>query len=274
VIFAGAADKSVTVRAGALAQQIESGSAEHLAFEHFDAVHVAFDDAGTPRQSESCGDRGEVAFEADREAVQLGQVVAADGVEPCGEQVAAAFGENTGEGADVAGQCVDLGAAREYRLESEAFTLVEAVRVAQDPSGDCVWGRRSRGDLARLGPLVVDMGANASVTSLISLGFDLLPELPGVRAALGPAFVELGFEGVEFARAALPLTVKQGFGRGSVGVLQDRVQPHAQSPGDGPSAVACGEQFVNSRVPGSGPVGEAMSGRPRLFPRLIDLSRR
>jgi hypothetical protein len=40
----------------AAAEQVGVGAALHLAFEHLDAVDVAFDDTGTPGQGETGGD--------------------------------------------------------------------------------------------------------------------------------------------------------------------------------------------------------------------------
>jgi hypothetical protein len=45
------------------AEEVEFGSAEHLAFEHVDAVDVTFDGSGVPVSGESSGHGGQVVFE-------------------------------------------------------------------------------------------------------------------------------------------------------------------------------------------------------------------
>jgi hypothetical protein len=53
-------------------QECEAGSAEHLAFEHLDAVYVPFHDARVVGQRERGGDRGAVAIDAGGEGVETG----------------------------------------------------------------------------------------------------------------------------------------------------------------------------------------------------------
>lgn len=65
---------------------------------------MSFDDAGVPGQGEACDDGGSVAVDACGEAVEAGQVVLADRVEPFWEPFALAFRQHDGKGADVPGQ--------------------------------------------------------------------------------------------------------------------------------------------------------------------------
>ncbi|WP_425264795.1 hypothetical protein [Streptomyces incarnatus] len=79
-------------------QECEAGSAEHLAFEHLDAVDVPFHDAQAPGQREPGDDRGPVTIDASGEGMKTGQVVLADCVEPLGQPLALSLGEDLGEG--------------------------------------------------------------------------------------------------------------------------------------------------------------------------------
>ncbi|MEU9984944.1 hypothetical protein [Streptomyces sp. NPDC050856] len=54
---------------------------------------MAFDDAGTPGQSQPGGDGGEVSSEAVDEDVEIGQVVRADRLDPLGELATPELGE-------------------------------------------------------------------------------------------------------------------------------------------------------------------------------------
>lgn len=58
----------------ALAEELESCAAEHLALEHLDPVDMTFHDAGVPRLGEPCDDSVKVAFEVVSEPAETGQV--------------------------------------------------------------------------------------------------------------------------------------------------------------------------------------------------------
>ncbi len=73
----------------ALAEQVGIRAAEHLPFEHFDAVDVAFDGAAVPGQAQTGGDRVLVTAHSADEGVQCGLVIGGDGGHPAFEVWAA-----------------------------------------------------------------------------------------------------------------------------------------------------------------------------------------
>lgn len=133
--------------------------------------------------------------------------------------------------------------------------------------------------LAAKGP--ADVVADACVSAWIALFLDLLPQFPGVGAAFLPALIEVRLVVVEPGRTALPLTGEHLLRSRGAGEAQDRVEGHAELPGDGPLAVTGGEESVDGGVLGAGAFGEPVPCRPgrrrgrlRLFLRLLRLSRR
>ncbi|MFC8823693.1 hypothetical protein ACFT7U_34060 [Streptomyces rochei] len=76
-----------------------------------------FDSTGTPGQGEAGDDGGAVSVDAGGEAVETGQVVLTDGVEPLREPFALALGEHPGEGPHMTGECIEFGALGQYGLE-------------------------------------------------------------------------------------------------------------------------------------------------------------
>lgn len=97
---------------------------------------MPFHDARVPGQREPGDDRGLVAIDAGGEAMETGQVVLADCVEPLGQPLALSLGEDLSEGADMSGEGFQFGAVGQDGLEPELFDLGEGVGVAQDPAGD------------------------------------------------------------------------------------------------------------------------------------------
>jgi len=93
------------------AEQREAGAAVCLAFEHFDPVDVAFDDAGVPGQGEPVDHGVVVVLEAAGEGVQVGLVIGFDSGDPVVELVAVPAGEDLGELGDVPGEGVQVRAA-------------------------------------------------------------------------------------------------------------------------------------------------------------------
>src|SRR5436305_11313037 len=65
---------SSTRQQEAPAQQIEARSAEHLALQELELVHLALGLAVTPWETDSCRDSRPVTAQAGREAAQLGEV--------------------------------------------------------------------------------------------------------------------------------------------------------------------------------------------------------
>jgi hypothetical protein len=68
--------------------------------------------------------------------VEAGQVVLADCVEPLGQSVALALGEDLSERTDMSGEGFQFGTGGQDGLEPELFALGEGVGVAEDPAGN------------------------------------------------------------------------------------------------------------------------------------------
>src|SRR5690348_6013521 len=115
--------------------------------------------------------------------------------------------------------------------------------------------------LAAKGP--ADVVADACVSAWIALFLDLLPQFPGVGAAFLPALIEVGLVVVEPGCTALPLPGEHLLRGGGAGEAQDRVEGHAELPGDGSLAVPGGEESVDGGVFGAGAFGEPVPCRPR-----------
>lgn len=168
--------------------------------------------------------------------MEAGEVVSPDGIEPLGQPFALALGEHLAEGADVAGKGVQFRAVDQDGLELKALRLGEGLRPAKDPSGDDPRGQWPSRDGAWREPLLPEIGANPLVAALIAERHDLLPHSPGVRAALVPAVIQIGFEGVEFGWPALPLPLEQFLRGGRVGEELDGAGGHTELAADRPPA--------------------------------------
>ncbi|MFD0344835.1 hypothetical protein ACFVH0_40270 [Streptomyces sp. NPDC127117] len=68
--------------------------------------------------------------------MEAGEVVSPDGIEPLRQPFALALGEHLAEGADVAGEGVQLRAVDQNGLEAEMLRLGEGLGSAEDPYGD------------------------------------------------------------------------------------------------------------------------------------------
>jgi hypothetical protein len=150
-----------------------------LAFDHFDAVDVAFDSAGTVGQSEPGGDRGPVFAESGGEGLQLADVAGFGVVCPAGELAAGAVAEHVGELADHGADGGELVAAASDPGQGAAVFVRQAARWCQDPGGHRL-GCRARGrgpgfDLAQPGGVAAQRAQAAAVAA----GTDLLIELLG-----------------------------------------------------------------------------------------------
>ena len=83
------------------AEQVGTGASIHLAFEHLDAVDVAFDGAGAPGEAEAVGDGVLVGSQAGDEGAERGLAGGQGGSHPRLEQLAAAaLVHDDGGGAD------------------------------------------------------------------------------------------------------------------------------------------------------------------------------
>ncbi len=158
------------------------------------------------------------------------------------------------------GQGIEFRAVGQDGLEPELFDLGQRLGSAEDPSRHHAGCRRLRGDRPWRGPLLSQVGADPAVASSVARGNDLFPELPGVGAALVPAFVQVGLVLVEDGGpAVLPLAAEEVFWPGGVGEALDRAVGHVQLAPDGTAAVAGFEQRVDRGVPGSDAVGESLA---------------
>jgi hypothetical protein len=100
---------------------------------------------------------------------------------------------------------IQFGAASEDGFELQVLALRQGVEVSQDPSGDRARGRRTGRRCGRGCAKRLEVGTDGSIAAGVAVRLDLLPESPGVRAALGPSLVQVGLEVVELGLAVLPL---------------------------------------------------------------------
>jgi hypothetical protein len=171
------------------------------------------------------------------------------------------------------GQGIELGTVGQDGLEPELFDLGQGLGSAEDPSRHHAGCWRLRGDRPWRGALLSQVGADPAVAASIAQGNNLFPELPGVGAALVPAFVQVGLVLVEDGGPVVPpLTTKEVFRLRSVGEALDGAVGHVQLAPDGTAAVAGFQQRVDSGVPGSDAVGESLA--PPWKVRLLDGRRR
>jgi hypothetical protein len=117
------------------------------------------------------------------------------------------------------GEGVKFGAVSADGLKVELFGLGEGFRAAEDPSGDRPGRGRPGGHRPRGGALLAQIGADALVAAFVSERHDLLPQLPGVAAALVPTVVEVGLVLVEDGGPVLPLAGEKFFRPGGVSEL-------------------------------------------------------
>src|SRR5215208_6173268 len=108
------------------AEEVEVGAAEHLAFDHFDAVDRSLDGAGAVGQGQSGGDGVEISAQAGGEGPQGWGAVGVDPLQPVVEFVAAALGEDLGEGTDLIAGGAKGGAAVQDRVAGATFVVGEA----------------------------------------------------------------------------------------------------------------------------------------------------
>ena len=87
-------------------EQVEAGSAIHLALDELEPVDLAFDVALTPWQSEGLAHGIDVPFEACGEALQGGTSC---GFKPCWQRLQAAFAEDAEEACSKLRDFTDLG---------------------------------------------------------------------------------------------------------------------------------------------------------------------
>nr|WP_235495793.1 TetR/AcrR family transcriptional regulator [Streptomyces violaceoruber] len=82
---------------------------------------MAFDCARAPEQGETGDDGIAVAVDAGGKGTETGQIVLPDGDEPVRKTFALALGQHDGEGADVSGERVGLGAVGAHGFEQQLF---------------------------------------------------------------------------------------------------------------------------------------------------------
>jgi hypothetical protein len=184
----------------AFSEQFQAGAAEHLAFEHFEPVDVAFDWSGAVGQGQAVADGVEVAAQVVGEGGQRRQGVVFGGGDPGAEAVAVAAGHHRGEGPDVAGEPVEVGVAAADAAQFGGVAPVEVVGVGHDPGGDLAdrgWfpGRVGRvaAAVAELAQVALDCEFAAGIAQLL----DLAEQLGGVAFAFVPALVQVPGVGVD-----------------------------------------------------------------------------
>lgn len=156
--------------------------------------------------------------------MEAGKVVSSDGIEPLRQPFALALGEHLAEGADVAGEGVQFRALDQNDLSRRCSA---SLRVP---------GRRRIHPATTREPILPEIDANPLVAALVAERHDLFTHGPGVRAALVPAVIQVGLEGVESRWPTLPLPVEQVLRVGCVGEGFDGAGGHAELVADCPPA--------------------------------------
>ncbi|MFJ7063590.1 hypothetical protein ACIQVA_39100 [Streptomyces microflavus] len=222
---------------------------------------MVFNDARAPGQGQAGGVGREVAFEAVDEGVHVGQVVGPDRRDPLGEPFSLQLGEYLPEGTDMPGEGVQLGAVGQNGLELQSLPLRKGVWVGENPPSHSS-GRR-RPSLRRGIPEGTKVGADGTVSARVSVALDLLPEGPGILAALGPPLGQVQLELVELRSAVLPLSLKEFFRGCRVGQALNGSVGRPEFAGNRPPTVSFAEHSVHDGVFLADSIGEAVSSRPR-----------
>lgn len=187
--------------------------------------------------------------------MQAGQVFGADGGDPVSEVLAGAGGEDLGEGSDESARGIEFGTEGEDSGQLLPVFVPEPVGMAHHPSSDLAdtwWCRADDADaLPAAWPEVVADGlVVAPVAELLELGV----QMDGVRAALGPAFIQVWLVGIKLAGPGLTSSGQQLFGSFGAGSTADGVGAHVQLSGD-----------LTDAKPPSAPRTAICASRPRLI---------
>lgn len=104
---------------------------------------------------------------------------------------------------------LELGAVGEHGFQAEPVVLLEGVGVGEQPAvdrPDRAWPDVREPWCRPQGTQVVADGAVATAVAVLG---DLLPQLPGVGAAVLPPLVEVWLECIDLGRPILPLATEQ-----------------------------------------------------------------
>ncbi len=226
---------------------------------------MALDGAGAVGEAESGDDRVAVLADPVDEAVQGGQVVGLNALDPLVEVLALAVVHQLGEGTHVPGGSVEFGTAGEDRLEPLFLVVVETVGAAGEPAGHVPHGR------GFAGRIVVGKGfaeplhvlLHDALASGIAALAEFLEQSAGDGTALRPPLVQVGLVGIKDAGPAGPAADQELVRGGRVGETADGVAGQTEPPGDGPQPEPFVQEDVDGRVLLADPVGQA-AGLPWL----------
>jgi hypothetical protein len=185
-----------------------------------------------------------------------------------------ALGEDDGEGTDVCGERVQLGAPAQDRFELELLWFVEPVGAGGDPSGHLADRWRRGGDRV-WDPHGPQIGAEGAVAAAVAHRGYLFQQPGGVAFAFFPASVQVGLVVIDHAGFGGPLAPQQFVGGLCADVADNGAVAHAELAGDRADAVPGVLQFVDPRVLGAGAIGEPgrafrfWCGRCRLRLRVL-----
>lgn len=180
-------------------EELESGAAEHLAFEHLDPVDVPFNDAGAVEQGQPGGHGVPVAVDAVGEDVQARQGIDVDPAQPVAEPVAAQVDEHVGEAADMPGGGLQLRAAGQHGLEPGPVVHAQGLGIGHNPAGHlphCRRHRRRCGDDSG-GVEHAQVGRYRAVAAPVTPCGDLPVQLGGAGRALPQPLVQVGLVGIK-----------------------------------------------------------------------------
>ena len=100
-----------------------------MALEHLDPVHSALDRAGAVRQRQPVDHGGQIALEPGRKRAQLRQFIALHLGDPVLEPTAVPANHELSERRDMAGERIQVRAARQRLLALELLLGIQAVRM-------------------------------------------------------------------------------------------------------------------------------------------------
>jgi hypothetical protein len=113
---------------------VSGGAAEHLAFDHLDAVDGSCDGTGAVGQCQPGGDGVEVPAQAAGEGSQGWGAVGVDSLEPAVKFLAAALGADRGERLDLVVSGTERGAAGLWGSKTRLRALTPRLQAARSYS--------------------------------------------------------------------------------------------------------------------------------------------
>ena len=222
-----------------------------------DAVDASLDGSGAPARGQALGDSVEVLLQALGERRDARQPGLARGGHPLRQVLAGEVCDHGGEGTDLAGYGLQLGAAVQDGLEPGLLVLGQGVRAAAEPVGDVPDGRRRLAERCFLRADLVEVVADDGVAAVVAEGFDLVEQAGEAAVSFAGVLVEVGLERVELAGPrGLPAAVGQFLPRGGSVVALDGVQAPAQVAADLPQPASLGPQGADLLVLAARGIGE------------------